>query len=594
LLDRIVGCLRDYGVTGSLQKIEVIEDQDAYTKGCYGDGVVPRGYYSNYKEMIFVAGGAPQVNGIGCAGALLFANQRSAGQARITAADRLDFSKYLEGNLASSGPFSGQDQLERVSSTQTMSQDIVRCIPNSASFATVNSPDLINHGFAPLASYDPGTRTLTLGAENVTTPTAPAADLFGCAWTPEANTQGKGFRAYFTFRFKQVGANVGNNGFIFTAVDGISNGTMGCGAAGSHLGYSGYNGVTPLIAAAKVGVEFDQSRDAGFNENALNPGRNDPCGASSCGGSVGYNSHSAITYWGHEKAGADDVTLPNNDDNAHGLPSSAGQATYPRPPPRNPDYPSPGIAFVDLRGHAGQDVDGNGGSDGYLYHVRVEFIKTQAASLSSSVGDVLAASTVDVDTSSPGPTVDGVSLFSGSRVLLAGQSSSADNGVYVWQDATTTMTRATDADSGTELTNAWVNVAAGANAGTWRQQLPIINIGTDPQSWQQQFQFTHFQTQVWIERDSNTTAQLRTAMQDTTRSMSQLYPGYAPKLSDIATMYDVVGAACGSGCPSDQICGHGNLCYRQAFKSVRLGFTNSQRTQDQQVTVKDFFASWLP
>lgn len=83
-------------------------------------------------------------------------------------------------------------------------------------------------------------------------------------------------------------------------------------------------------------------------------------------------------------------------------------------------------------------------------------------------------------------------------------------------------------------------------------------------------------------------------MKDTTRSMSQLYPGYAPRLSDVATMYDVAGGACGSGCPSGQVCGQGNLCYRQAFQSVRLGFTNSQRTQDQQVIINDFFASWLP
>jgi hypothetical protein len=82
-------------------------------------------------------------------------------------------------------------------------------------------------------------------------------------------------------------------------------------------------------------------------------------------------------------------------------------------------------------------------------------------------------------------------------------------------------------------------------------------------------------------------------MQNTTRPMALLYPGYAARLSDTATLYDVAGATCGAGCPTNQTCGTDNLCYRPAMHSVRLGFTGSQYTQDQQVIISNFFASWL-
>ena len=100
-------------------------------------------------------------------------------------------------------------------------------------------------------------------------------------------------------------------------------------------------------------------------------------------------------------------------------------------------------------------------------------------------------------------------------------------------------------------------------------------------------------TEVWIERDSSADAPLLAAMRNPTRPMSQLYPGYAAKLSDSALVYDAPGGTCAGGCPAGQECGSDNLCYRPSLKSVRLGFTGSQRTQDQQVDIGNFFASWL-
>ncbi len=84
-------------------------------------------------------------------------------------------------------------------------------------------------------------------------------------------------------------------------------------------------------------------------------------------------------------------------------------------------------------------------------------------------------------------------------------------------------------------------------------------------------------------------------MQNTARPMAQLSPTTATTLADTATVYDVADAPCGSdgACMSGYTCGTDKVCYRPGMKSIRLGFTGSQRTQDQQVTISNFFASWL-
>ena len=99
-----------------------------------------------------------------------------------------------------------------------------------------------------------------------------------------------------------------------------------------------------------------------------------------------------------------------------------------------------------------------------------------------------------------------------------------------------------------------------------------------------------------MEWDPSLTGQIA-AIQNTTRPMSLLYPAYAatPTLSDTAILYDVQEAACVSGvCPSGQACGTDNMCYRPALQKLQLGFTGSQRTQDQLVEIQDFFTTWLP
>ncbi|MDR2000117.1 MAG: hypothetical protein LBP94_01095 [Zoogloeaceae bacterium] len=384
MLDRMTACLRDRLAAGGFTPEPIAGYAAPAGKSagripddaCYNS--IPAAYFAHWQDMFFVAtanagsfnvdvDGVPQT----CNGVLIFAGQRGAEQSRATPAERANPENYLEGvNLASftgaGNAFAGPSLLTTVSSAQTAGQDIVRCIPATPTLTTVDSPNPVDLGYSPLANYDASSRTLTLGSADATTGNGiPASSLFGCAWTPEADGRGKGFRAYFAFRFMGVSGNagdsVGNSGFVFAAIDGERNTAQVCGAAGSHLGYSGTNGVTAPLAWPKIGIEFDLARDTGLISNSPDSGRNDPCGISSCGGTAGYNSHSAIVYWG-------DRSL-DYDDNAHGVGT-------PPADPRNPDRTTPtGIAFIDYRSK--EDANNDGVPDSYLYHVRIEVVPTR-------------------------------------------------------------------------------------------------------------------------------------------------------------------------------------------------------------------------
>ncbi len=97
---------------------------------------------------------------------------------------------------------------------------------------------------------------------------------------------------------------------------------------------------------------------------------------------------------------------------------------------------------------------------------------------------VRVATTANINLSAPGATIDGVALNVGDRVLVKDQTNAAENGIYVYNGATTPMTRAVDADAAYELESAVVTVDEGTNAGTtWRQTSVNFTLGTDPVSW---------------------------------------------------------------------------------------------------------------
>ena len=59
-------------------------------------------------------------------------------------------------------------------------------------------------------------------------------------------------------------------------------------------------------------------------------------------------------------------------------------------------------------------------------------------------GAARAASTGNVTVASPGASIDGVTLASGNRVLLKNQTTASENGIYVWNGASSPLTRAAD------------------------------------------------------------------------------------------------------------------------------------------------------
>ncbi len=115
--------------------------------------------------------------------------------------------------------------------------------------------------------------------------------------------------------------------------------------------------------------------------------------------------------------------------------------------------------------------------------------KSYVDSLSSGVSwkeSARVASTANVTISNPGTAVfDGVTLSNGDRILLKDQTSAPSNGIYVFNGASSPLTRALDADVFDELEAAVITIEEGtANAGTsWRQTQVNGVIGTNDILW---------------------------------------------------------------------------------------------------------------
>jgi hypothetical protein len=90
----------------------------------------------------------------------------------------------------------------------------------------------------------------------------------------------------------------------------------------------------------------------------------------------------------------------------------------------------------------------------------------------------------NINLSSPGASIDGITLSNGDRVLVRSQTTQSENGIYVFNGASTPMTRAADASTSSELEQAVVTVEEGSSAGvTYRQTQVNFTLGTDPVLW---------------------------------------------------------------------------------------------------------------
>lgn len=87
--------------------------------------------------------------------------------------------------------------------------------------------------------------------------------------------------------------------------------------------------------------------------------------------------------------------------------------------------------------------------------------------------------------SSPGSTIDGVTMAASDRVLVRNQSAQSENGIYIWNGAAVAMTRALDANTFAELEQAVATVEEGTDAGVaFRQTQVNGTLGSSNIIWQ--------------------------------------------------------------------------------------------------------------
>jgi len=95
--------------------------------------------------------------------------------------------------------------------------------------------------------------------------------------------------------------------------------------------------------------------------------------------------------------------------------------------------------------------------------------------------NVRVAGTTNISLAAPGATINGVTMASGDRVLLKDQTAGAENGIWVWTGASSALTRAVDADTGTLTAGLAVTAVEGTVDGDVVWQLTTndpITVGT--------------------------------------------------------------------------------------------------------------------
>ena len=79
----------------------------------------------------------------------------------------------------------------------------------------------------------------------------------------------------------------------------------------------------------------------------------------------------------------------------------------------------------------------------------------------------------NINLASPGATIDGITMDSQDRVLVRSQTAPAENGIYVWNGASTAMTRSLDASTFADLEQAVVSVEEGTDADSSFRQTEV-------------------------------------------------------------------------------------------------------------------------
>lgn len=95
---------------------------------------------------------------------------------------------------------------------------------------------------------------------------------------------------------------------------------------------------------------------------------------------------------------------------------------------------------------------------------------------------VRAAATGNITLTAPGASIDGVTMAAGDRFLAHLQTTASAKGIYIWNGAASTATRATDMDANAEVTQGLaVTVTEGTQKGTGATQTaPVTWVLTTP------------------------------------------------------------------------------------------------------------------
>lgn len=91
---------------------------------------------------------------------------------------------------------------------------------------------------------------------------------------------------------------------------------------------------------------------------------------------------------------------------------------------------------------------------------------------------VRVASTANINLSSPGATIDGVTMATNDRFLAKDQTTASQNGIYIWNGAAVAATRAPDMNSAAEVEQAVTTVEEGTSAATTFRQT-AVNVTLD-------------------------------------------------------------------------------------------------------------------
>lgn len=99
------------------------------------------------------------------------------------------------------------------------------------------------------------------------------------------------------------------------------------------------------------------------------------------------------------------------------------------------------------------------------------------------------ASVANINLAAPGATIDGITMAANDRFLAKNQTSTQENGIYIWNGAATPATRSPDMSVAAEVEQAVLTVEEGTSAGaTFRQTAVNVTLGTTPLA------FTNFGT----------------------------------------------------------------------------------------------------